>query len=1108
MKATGADGNSPYISPPMGFPFLGKTYDRLYFSDNGLVQFQSASENEQLLFPTPFPMGFTGNESVAMLAAFWDDADLTVGNGKLFYQEYHKLNPSDIYSQIVFNRTAEDVSGFESERGRPPFTPAWILKITWDHVLPVSYQKINLSETNTFQCILTTDGDRSFALLHFGEMNWGPGQRPHHNALTGYTDGGSFFHNESTVPPDNLFGRAGRYRPQEVIGNTGRLGDWVYDLTGPLGLDSDPRKKCRAWALKESDPSVWTEGVAPCPCTRAQVLEDLAFGPETLPVKQRQLVKDLRGLRWGGSGGQVFQSILANMHGSGKRCVYDPQGPLLAGYSERYFSTSNIQDHIDKDLWPFQWCCVQSSLCHLYLTKRPFDRCMVYGSLHFITFDGAEYSFKAVGEYVILRLSSASGSNIFTLQGETEELVVSGKPRRVSVLVRLAAFHQGIGKVEWRCAETGDGLMVLVDGVEVPVDVGVVYVGEEGFAVRCTSLDHCAAVYAGSLHVSVWRGAAGMLGTIVEVPQGFYNRTVGLLGLWSSNRTDDFLLSNGHFLPSPNNNPPPEDMLHQFGLSWAVPVPESLLNSAPPTKPFNPVSMEELLSVSPAAVSELETKCQGSKQCVHDILATGEPDLGLQSRGYKERYQNLALIFANMPPIVTQPTVIQCKVNDTVQIQFIAEDANYDTVTFSLLFPRPPLASIGNANGILTWTPINIQPVLITVSASDQMFSSLLSPVIQVCNCLNGGTCQYNTTTENHLQGKFQGKPCFPGVSCQNQRSPELFTCGECPMHTVHPGRQGYKCFENDFCLPPFPFPCHKMADCYSTGYNYSCSCKRGFTGDGHNCTDIDECLDPSACPNAKFECVNTPGSVQCSCRYQNTKESDGCGWNVFNVSMGWKSPENGNKGLQQLREILSLGFQNKFYNASMKRRGLGAQGVSEYRINVSSDTPHWYVRDYLNRVSQYYGIHSPDVGDLDECIMKEVMCVKPALCANTYGGYRCVCNGTTDVDELQSCIIDENNVNRTGVTELQSGETNKPLILGLVLGIGIPFLLLLLLAALGCFCCSRKKTVTGEIPHLIPEYIQEQYNPPPFNYSDPALHYKTHCSPWRFSVPAQDARR
>lgn len=73
---------------------------------------------------------------------------------------------------------------------------------------------------------------------------------------------------------------------------------------------------------------------------------------------------------------------------------------------------------------------------------------MVYGSFHFITFDGTEYSFKALGEFVILRLSSSTGSNIFTLQGQTDKLRLDGKGIiEVPVVVRLAAFHQGIGKV-------------------------------------------------------------------------------------------------------------------------------------------------------------------------------------------------------------------------------------------------------------------------------------------------------------------------------------------------------------------------------------------------------------------------------------------------------------------------------------------------------------------------------------------------------------------------------------------------------------------------------------------------------------------------------------
>lgn len=61
---------------------------------------------------------------------------------------------------------------------------------------------------------------------------------------------------------------------------------------------------------------------------------------------------------------------------------------------------------------------------------------------------------------------------------------------------------------------------------------------------------------------------------------------------------------------------------------------------------------------------------------------------------------------------------------------------------------------------------------------------------------------------------------------------------------------------------------------------------------------------------------------------------------------------------------ILSTGFQNKFYNASVKAPGQGSTpGSQEYRISVSCDTPHWYIRDYLNRVRNHYSISAAEVG-------------------------------------------------------------------------------------------------------------------------------------------------
>uniref|UniRef100_A0A8C4EQG9 Si:ch73-105b23.6 n=1 Tax=Dicentrarchus labrax TaxID=13489 RepID=A0A8C4EQG9_DICLA len=863
----------------MGFPFLGTSYDRVYFSDNGLVQFQTVAENEQYLLPAPSATGFPNNMNVSLLAVFWDDADLTHGDGQLFYQEYHELHMSDVFSQIVFNRTADEVTKFEEQKNKPAFTPSWILKITWDHVMPVSYQKINFSETNTFQCILTTDGVRSFALLRYGDMSWGPGQRQYHDALIGYTDGRTT-HKEPTVPPDNLFGPRGRYRPQQMKGTMGKSGQLVYDFSGPAGSDVDPSIKCQAWAMKEPNPAQWTAGLFSCPCTRTQVLEDLSFLQDTTDLGS--VVKKLRDQRWGGAGGHIFKSVLSNRHGSGKRCVYELDGHLLAGYNERYFSGQSLQKHIDEDLLPFQWCCIQSPLCHLYLNKRPLDRCqgyswaspdgytpakkatqgvaMVYGSLHFITFDGTEYSFKALGEFVILRLSSTTGSNIFTLQGQTDRLHTEEKGIvEVPVVVRMAAFHQGIGKIEWRCAGKGDRLQVFVDDSEILVTVGVVHVGEKDFAVRCVSLIRCAVVYASGLQVVVWRSVGhSQLAAVVEVPQTFYNRTVGLMGLWSSRRADDFLMSDGRLLPSDTLS---EERLHGFGMSWAVPVPESLLFSPSPLVPLEPASTEHLLeSVSPAEVEELRRTCKSNMQCVHDILASGSSKLGLQTLDAKKQYQNKALIYGNMPPIVTEPTLIRFKVNSTVSVQIVAQDPNGDPITYSLLYPRPPRASIGSGDGLLTWTLLTTEPVQVTIKVSDEVTGSLFTPILRVCNCLNGGVCQYDSVTENHMQGKFQvvgclcpkgfsgkfcgnkadvcrGKPCFRGVECQSKSEPGQFTCGECPDNTVSYGKQGYKCFEHDMCVPPFPFPCHKDAICHSTKQNYTCTCKPGFTGNGQNCT-------------------------------------------------------------------------------------------------------------------------------------------------------------------------------------------------------------------------------------------------------------------------------
>lgn len=85
-----------------------------------------------------------------------------------------------------------------------------------------------------------------------------------------------------------------------------------------------------------------------------------------------------------------------------------------------------------------------------------------------------------------------------------------------------------------------------------------------------------------------------------------------------------------------------------FHPTGAVPAPESLLSreSTPRLTPFQPVKTEDLMaSVTPTTLAGLQQMCQGSMQCVHDILSTDDNNLGLQSLQDQKEVRKLALTY-------------------------------------------------------------------------------------------------------------------------------------------------------------------------------------------------------------------------------------------------------------------------------------------------------------------------------------------------------------------------------------------------------------------------------------------------------------------------------
>ncbi|KAL9980621.1 hypothetical protein ACROYT_G009230 [Oculina patagonica] len=60
---------------------------------------------------------------------------------------------------------------------------------------------------------------------------------------------------------------------------------------------------------------------------------------------------------------------------------------------------------------------------------------------------------------------------------------------------------------------------------------------------------------------------------------------------------------------------------------------------------------------------------------------------------------------------------------------------------------------------------------------------------------------------------------------------------------------------------------CHLNATCNNTVGSFGCICNDGYTGDGLNCTDINECNTSSHNCHSNATCNNTEGSFNCSCK-------------------------------------------------------------------------------------------------------------------------------------------------------------------------------------------------------------------------------------------------
>ncbi|PKU39809.1 mucin-4 [Limosa lapponica baueri] len=252
------DFNSLLFKPEIGFPFGKSLRDVLYFTDNGQIIFPH-TENYVPSNPNPPPRGFSGQEGLPMVAAFWDDADFSQGVGTTWYQEYSTL--SSTQDPLVL-----DVEKKIKKYLKTPYTAKWTLKVTWEKA-PAYPSQHDDTHTNTYQAVLTTDGNHSFVLLLYqdGGMQWNYTKLAAGNVLIGFSSGDGYAqNNELTQQPPAV-----KYRPdQHSSAGTDVRGLWIYRLDN--GSRVNYRLRCLVWLDTEPAPDTWNRQLLPCPCSQPQ----------------------------------------------------------------------------------------------------------------------------------------------------------------------------------------------------------------------------------------------------------------------------------------------------------------------------------------------------------------------------------------------------------------------------------------------------------------------------------------------------------------------------------------------------------------------------------------------------------------------------------------------------------------------------------------------------------------------------------------------------------------------------------------------------------------------------------------------------------------------
>uniref|UniRef100_K9J2W9 Putative mucin/alpha-tectorin n=1 Tax=Desmodus rotundus TaxID=9430 RepID=K9J2W9_DESRO len=444
-----------------------------------------------------------------------------------------------------------------------------------------------------------------------------------------------------------------------------------HALAWHLGDDfrEDPvawaRAQCLAWEELEDQLPDFLGELPDCPCTLAQARADSGrfhtdYGCD---IEHGSVCTYHPGAV------HCVRSVQASpQYGAGQQCCYTEDGAQLLTADSTSGSTPDRGhdwgsppfrapprvpglSHWLYDVISFYHCCLWAPECSRYMRRRPSSDCRTYrpprlasafGDPHFVTFDGANFTFNGRGEYVLLE----SALTDLRVQARAEPRTTpEGLQDRGTRLTAVAVQEGNSDVVEVRLATGKGGLQVLLNQ-EVLTFAEQSWMDLKGMFLSVAAGDSVSIMLSSGagLEVSV---QGPFLSVTVLLPERFLSHTQGFLGTLNDNPADDFTLRSGKVLPPTASS----RELFQFGVDWAVKNTSSLLTYdsrwlannflyGPKHDPtFQPLFPEDI-TPSPGQETEADSLCGDSHFCSFDVAATGSLSMGNATRVAHQLHQH------------------------------------------------------------------------------------------------------------------------------------------------------------------------------------------------------------------------------------------------------------------------------------------------------------------------------------------------------------------------------------------------------------------------------------------------------------------------------------